>query len=66
MTVVLDSTFAEPEDVGKTLGVPKSRVRWLKRLGMVGRKFEDKNGTRVSASAKKRKQARGKVKKVSR
>jgi hypothetical protein len=75
MTIVLDSTFATPEAVGKELGVPKARVRWLKRLAssrtifsgkVSGKKNEDKNGTRVSASAKKRKHVRGKAKKVSR
>lgn len=73
MTIVLDSTFATPEAVAKELGVPKARVKWLKRLmssqtvfssKMVGKKLGDKNGTRVSASAKKRKHARGKTKKV--
>jgi hypothetical protein len=71
MTIVLDSTFATPEAVGKELGVPKARVRWLKRLvtfsgRTVGKKLGDKNGTGISASPKKTKHTRGKVKKVSR
>lgn len=71
MTIVLDSTFATPEDVGKELGVPKARVKWLKRLvtfsdRTAGKRLAGKNGSRVSASAKKRKHVRGKTKKVAR
>ena len=71
MTIVLDSTFATPEAVGNELGVPKARVRRLKRLvtfsvGTVGKKLGDKNGTRASASAKKRKHVRAKAKRVAR
>jgi len=32
MTIVLHSEPATTEDVAKILGVPKSRVKWLKRL----------------------------------
>jgi hypothetical protein len=71
MTIVLDSTFAKPEDVGKVLGVPKARIKWLKRLAssqtiFSGKIAEKKNGARTSASAKKRNQARGKAKKAAR
>ena len=71
MTIVLDSTFAKPEDVGKVLGVPKARVKWLKRLGssetiLSGKSAVRQNGTRTSVSAKKRNQARGKGKKAAR
>ena len=71
MTIVLDSTFAKPEDVGRVLGVPKARVKWLKRLAssqavLSGKIAEKKNGARTSASAKKRNHARGKAKKAAR
>jgi len=71
MTIVLDSTFAKPEDVGKVLGVPKARVKWLKRLAssqtiFSGKTAEKKNGARTSASAKKRNHVRGKAKKAAR
>jgi hypothetical protein len=71
MTIVLDSTFAKPEDVGKVLGVPKARVKWLKRLAssqtiFSGKIAEKKNGARTSASAKKRNHVRGKAKKSAR
>lgn len=71
MTIVLDSTFAKPEDVGKVLGVPKARVKWLKRLAssqtiFSGKIAEKRNGARTSASAKKRNHARGKAKKAAR
>jgi hypothetical protein len=71
MTIVLDSTFAKPEDVGKVLGVPKARVKWLKRLAssqtiFSGKIAEKKNGARTSASAKKRNHVRGKAKKAAR
>jgi hypothetical protein len=71
MTIVLDSTFAKPEAVGKVLGVPKARVKWLKRLAssqtiFSGKVAEKKNGARTSASAKKRNHVRGKAKKAAR
>jgi hypothetical protein len=71
MTIVLDSTFAKPEDVGKVLGVPKARVKWLKRLASSGAVFSGKiaakkNGIKASASAKKRNRVRGKAKKAAR
>jgi hypothetical protein len=71
MTIVLDSTFAKPEAVGKVLGVPKARVKWLKRLAssqtnFSGKIAEKKNGAGTSASAKKRNHARGKAKKAAR
>jgi hypothetical protein len=71
MTIVLDSTFAKPEDVGKVLGVPKARVKWLKRLASSPTIFSGtiavkKNGARASASAKKRNHVRGKAKKAAR
>jgi len=71
MTIVLDSTFAKPEAVGKVLGVPKARIKWLKRLASSQTIFsskiaEKKNGARTSASAKKRNHLRGKAKKAAR
>jgi hypothetical protein len=71
MAIVLDSAFAKPEDVGKVLGVPKARVKWLKRLASSGAVFSvkmaaKKNGTRTSDSAKKRNHVRGKAKKAAR
>jgi hypothetical protein len=75
MTIVLDSTFATAEDTAKELGVSKTRLKRLVRMVSArviasgrssGKKFPYKNGTRVLASARKRKNARGKVKKVAR
>ena len=74
MTIVLDSKFATAEDTAKALGVSKTRLKWLKRLMTAervsgrtgGRKFSHKNGTKVTASAKKAKNAGGKDKKVAR
>jgi hypothetical protein len=71
MSIVLDSTFAKPEDVGKMLGVPKARVKWLKRLAsspaiFSGKIAVKKNGAGTSASAKKRNHVRGKAKKAAR
>lgn len=75
MTIVLDSTFATAEDTAKVLGVSKSRLKRLVRIANTrviavdrssGKKFPYKNGTRVLTSARKRKNARGKVKKVAR
>jgi AraC-like DNA-binding protein len=73
MTIILDSAFATAKDTAKELGVSKARLKRLLRMvnGQAsasgrtsGKKFSYKNGTRVSASA--RKNARGKVKKVAR
>ena len=73
MTIVLDSTFATAEDTAKALGVSKTRLKRLVRImssaasgRSSGKKFPHKNGTRVLATARKRKDARGKVKKVAR
>jgi hypothetical protein len=70
MTIVLDSKFATAEDTAKELGVPKSRLKWLLRLVASGRangnKAAKKNGARILTSTRKRKNARGKVKKVAR
>ncbi len=73
MTIVLNSTFATAEDTAKELGVSKTRLKRLVRMARTiasgrssGKKFLHKNGTRVLASAGKRKNARGKVKKVAR
>ena len=75
MTIVLDSTFATAEDTAKELGVPKTRLRRLVRLATAqriesgrssGRKASYKSGARVLGSARKRKNSRGKAKKVSR
>jgi hypothetical protein len=75
MTIVLDSTFATAEDTAKVLGVSKSRLKRLVRIANArviasdrssGKKFPYKNGTRVLATARRRKNARGKVKKVAR
>jgi len=68
MAIVLDSKFATAKDTAKELGVSKTRLKWLLRLVASGRsngkKFPHKNGTRVLTSTRKRKNARGKVKKV--
>lgn len=68
MPVILDSKFATAEDTAKVLGVSKTRLKWLMRLGESGRskgnKARHKNGARVLTPARKRKNARGKVKKV--
>ncbi len=68
MTIVLDSKFATAEDTAKALGVSKTRLKWLLRLAESGRpngsKARHKNGTRILTSTRKRKNARGKVKKV--
>ena len=73
MTIVLDSTFATAEDTAKALGVSKTRLKRLVRMvnstasgRSNGKKFAYKNGARVLGSARKRKNARGKVKKVAR
>ncbi len=75
MTIVLDSTFATAEDTARELGVPKTRLHRLVRMATAqgteskrssGKKFSYKNGTRVLGSARKRKSARGKAKKVAR
>jgi hypothetical protein len=70
MKIVLDSKFATAEDTAKELGVSKTRLKWLLRLVESGRsngnKAEHKNGTRISTSTRKRKNARGKVRKVAR
>lgn len=70
MTIVLNSTFATAEDTAKELGVSKTRLKRLLRLVASGRsnsnKAAHKNGARILASARKRKNARGKVKKVAR
>ncbi|GAC1630488.1 MAG: hypothetical protein NVS9B14_01170 [Candidatus Acidiferrum sp.] len=71
MTIVLHSEPATTEDVAEILGVPKSRVKWLKRLvdarhaasGKArARKFA-KNGAKTAAT-KGRKNVRDKGKKV--
>jgi hypothetical protein len=71
MTIVLDSTPATADDAAEILGVPKTRVKWLKGLVLSrhaasmkpqGRKLA-KNGARAVA-AKGRKKVRGKAKKV--
>ena len=70
MTIVLDSKFATAEDTAKELGVSKTRLKWLLRLVESGRangnKAAKKNGARILTSTRKRKNARGKVRKVSR
>jgi hypothetical protein len=70
MTIVLNSKFATAEDTAKELGVSKTRLRWLLRLVESGRsngnKAGHKNGTRIATSTRKRKNARGKVRKVAR
>lgn len=75
MTIVLDSAFATAEDTAKELGVPKTRLHRLVRMatekGTVAnrssrKKLSYKNGTRVLGSTRKRKNARGKAKKVAR
>ena len=75
MTIVLDSAFATAEDTAKELGVPKTRLHRLVRMTTEqgteskrssGKKFSYRNGTRVLGSTRKRKNARGKAKKVAR
>ena len=70
MTIVLNSVFATAEDTAKELGVSKTRLKWLLRLAESGQpngnKARHKNGTRILTSTRKRKNARGKVKKVAR
>ena len=75
MTMVLESTFVTAEDTAKVLGVLKSRLKRLVRIANARviasdrssrKKFPYKNGTRVLASARKRKNAGGKVRKVAR
>ena len=70
MTIVLDSTPATADDAAEILGVPKTRVKWLKALvhsrhaaTVKAERKLAKNGTRAAA-AKGRKKARGKAKKV--
>ena len=75
MKIILHSKFATAEDTAKALGVPKTRLKWLKRLvnsetvlsGRTnGRKSSQKNGTRAAASTKKAKNGRGNAKRVAR
>jgi hypothetical protein len=70
MSIVLNSKFATAEDTAKALGVSKTRLKWLLRLVESGRskgnKTGHKNGARNLTSTRKRKNARGKVKKVAR
>jgi len=70
MTIVLDSKFATAEDTAKELGVSKTRLKWLLQLVETGRpngtKARHKNGAGVPTSTRKRKNARGKVRKVAR
>jgi hypothetical protein len=70
MTIVLHSKPATPEDVAEILGVPKRRVKWLKRLmesqvtgGAKDRKLEYRRTPGVANSGKRRKNVRGKAKK---
>ena len=74
MTIVLDSKPATAEDAAKILGVPKSRVKWLKRLAEARTIGSAKtNGSprlavtverKKPESAKRRKHTRGKRKKA--
>lgn len=73
MTVVLDSKFATAEDAAKILGIPKSRVKWLKKLAESRTVSSTRNGKgsasrfeRKKAEPAKRKHARGKGKKAAR
>jgi len=75
MKIVLESKFATAEDTAKALGVSKTRLKWLKRLTSSGTVFSGKAGhrssshknvTKVTASAKKAKDGRGKTRKVAR
>jgi len=70
MKIVLDSKFATAKDTAKELGVSKTRLKWLLRLVESGRpngnKATHKNGAETSTSTRKRKNARGKVRKVAR
>lgn len=70
MTIVLHSTPATADDAAEILGVPKARVKWLKRLIQsrhaatvkAVRKFA-RNGD-ATAATKGRKKVRGKAKRV--
>ena len=68
MAIVLDSKFATAEDTAKELGVSKTRLKWRLQLGKTGgpngTKAGHKNGARISTTTRKRKNARGKVRKV--
>jgi hypothetical protein len=70
MPIILTSKFATAEDTAKALGVSKTRLKWLLRLVESGRskgnKAGHKNGARNLTSTRKRKNARGKVRKVAR
>lgn len=75
MTIVLDSTPATPDDVAEILGVPKKRVKWLKRLMLSrtaatvpvnGSKVQGKRGVKATLAGKKTKVSRAKAKKVAR
>jgi len=73
MTIVLDSKFTTAEDVAKVFRIPKSRVQRLKKLveartiasdRVIHNRVASKNGLKVSASAKRAKNARGRAKKI--
>jgi predicted DNA-binding protein (UPF0251 family) len=70
MPIILNSGFATAEDTAKELGVSKARLKRLLRLvasgGSNGNKAAHKDGASILTSARKRKNARGKVKKVAR
>jgi len=75
MTIVIDAPFATAEKTAKALGVSKTRFKRLVRLVDARAfapkrpgtyKIDHKNGTRIQSSARKRKKARGKAKKVAR
>lgn len=73
MTIVLDSKPATTEDVAKILGVPKSRVKWLKRLveartfasaKTTGKRFAVKAERKKTESTRTRKRTSGTRKKA--
>lgn len=75
MTIVLHSEPATADDVAEILGVPKRRVKWLKRLMQSraaatiranGHKARGKSTPKVTLAGKKTKAFRGKAKKTAR
>lgn len=75
MTIVLHSTPATADDVAEILGVPKKRVKWLKRLmrsrtaatiRVNGSKVQGKRGLGTKLAGKKTKVSRAKAKKAAR
>jgi hypothetical protein len=79
MSVLLNTPFPTVEDTAKELGVSKARLKRLMRLAgpietgkrskvsnSAGYKFGNNRSHKTLATAKRRKQTRGKAKKVAR